>query len=526
MLLALFAAASCTGNFDDYNHNPNETRDDELQRDNYLVGSDLVQLQSTVIPTEEHLYQFSEILAAGAHGHYWEGTAIWPQKFIQGDEPENWSKAVFNDPMTDLYPSYRDILLRTDDPVILALAKLLRVATMHRQTDLYGPMPYSKILENKKGQLTVAYDSQQQIYSQMFVELDEALAVFAQNTDLSTEAFGDYDLVYGGRIDKWMLFANSLKLRMALRLSYVDEATARAKATEAIAGGVIQDNADNAQVQPSVNRLAMIFTNWKDHVISADLDSYMNGYNDPRLPKMFTPVEVKETITDPETGKPVEVTRQVYRGMRVGITPTSTEAAKAQCSFPVISDLSPILWMNAAEVAFLRSEYEMRWGTMSEAGNYYKKGVQLSFAEKGLTKADADTYLSDVSRRPAAYVDPMEGSYSFPAQSSVTPLWSDEDVAETALERIITQKWIAIYPLGNEAWAEYRRTGYPRLMPIPDQYNMSGGTIDTRYGARRLSYPPQEYAENRANVEAAVQNMLGGPDNGGTRLWWDVKPLN
>ena len=116
-------------------------------------------------------------------------------------------------------------------------------------------------------------------------------------------------------------------------------------------------------------------------------------------------------------------------------------------------------------------------------------------------------------------------SMDFPARSTITPVWNDADDPETALERIITQKWIAIFPLGNEAWAEYRRTGYPRLAPTPDECNKSGGTVTPKYGARRLQYPTEEYAENRANVEAAAATISGG-DNAGSRVWWDKKPLN
>ena len=105
----------------------------------------------------------------------------------------------------------------------------------------------------------------------------------------------------------------------------------------------------------------------------------------------------------------------------------------------------------------------------------------------------------------------------------ITIKWKEDAQFEENLERIITQKWIAIFPLGNEAWAEYRRTGYPKLMPAKD--NKSGGTVNSKYGMRRLPYPSEEYSENRTNVEAAITS-LGGPDNGGTRTWWDCKPLN
>ena len=518
------AATSCLDNFDEYNHNPNETTDEELERDNYSVGAKLLQLQNAVVPTEEHLYQFTEILAGDAYGGYAESTSdSWETKFSTYNPSADWLKAPFVDVMTDTYPPYRGILKATEDEVPLALANLLRVAIMHRLTDQYGPIPYSQIIEDKTEQLTVPYDSQQEVYTKMFEELDAAIAVLQANASLSTEAFGDYDQVYGGNMAKWVLFANSLKLRMAMRLVYVDEATAKAKALEAIGGGVIETNADNAKFQPTVNRCAMIWNDWQDHVISADLVSYMNGYNDPRREKMFTTVTVSETIKDPATGEETTVEKQVFNGLRIGTTPANANMAKKKCSFPIISDSDPFLWMNAAEVAFLKAEYQLRWGTMDEAGVLYKKGVELSFEERGA--GSADSYLATVAR-PEKYTDPLEAGDDFAPQSTITPIWSSEDDPETALERIITQKWIAIFPLGNEAWAEYRRTGYPRLASVLAEDDKSGGVVTLKYGARRIQYPAEEYAENRANVTDAVSNKLGGADNAGTRVWWDKKMLN
>ena len=110
---------------------------------------------------------------------------------------------------------------------------------------------------------------------------------------------------------------------------------------------------------------------------------------------------------------------------------------------------------------------------------------------------------------------------------------SDADIAAIAernLERLITQKWIAIFPLGTEAWCEYRRTGYPRLLPAVE--DKSGGTVDIKHGARRLPYPIEEYQRNNANLQAAIQTLDSETqgarrgDGMGTRVWWDCKPYN
>ena len=155
--------------------------------------------------------------------------------------------------------------------------------------------------------------------------------------------------------------------------------------------------------------------------------------------------------------------------------------------------------MNAAEIAFLRSEYELRWGSAVSAQSFYEQGIRLSFEERGV--AGAEDYIADEANVPEAYTDPLgviENNTALP-QSRITIKWKEDAQFEENLERIITQKWIAIFPLG--------------------------GTVNSKYGMRRLPYPSEEYSENRTNVEAAITS-LGGPDNGGTRTWWDCKPLN
>jgi len=98
--------------------------------------------------------------------------------------------------------------------------------------------------------------------------------------------------------------------------------------------------------------------------------------------------------------------------------------------------------------------------------------------------------------------------------------WNSGASEEEQLERIITQKWIAMFPNGTEAWSEFRRTGYPRLFPV--RYNYPSSGVDTNKQIRRMVFPQSEYSNNGAAVQEAVK-LLGGPDNGGTKLWWDKK---
>ena len=115
------------------------------------------------------------------------------------------------------------------------------------------------------------------------------------------------------------------------------------------------------------------------------------------------------------------------------------------------------------------------------------------------------------------YNDPVGNNSYSGKTSTITIAWNDSDTPEQQLERVITQKWLAMFPLGLEAWADYRRTGYPQLMPV--KINNSGGIVSTARGARRLAYPQEERINNLDNYNAAV-GLLGGADNMATDVWW------
>lgn len=511
--LVLLGMTGCLSDFENMNRNPNQVTDQQMQANNYKIGAQIKALEGIVVPVQEHMYQFTESLCGGPFAGY-IGTTVdgWKTKFETFNPSADWRKWPFANVLTETYAPYRGIVGSTTDEVAIAFAQLFRVAIMHRVTDCYGPIPYSKVIDNPKESIYVEYDTQETVYAKMLEELDEAIAAFTANVTLPTEAFSRYDMVYYGNIGQWLKYANSLKLRIAMRLSYIKPDISRAKAAEAIAAGVIMVNADNAAMHTTDNRTTLIYNDWGDHRVGADILNYMNGYADPRLVKMFLPNG---------NGK--------FAGIRIGIDVGSKSAAVENCSNLIVNGLTPYLWMNAAEVTFLRSEYELRWGSADAAKTLYEEAVRLSFEERGASGADA--YLTDKTSKPAAYNDPM-GKYSVTArQSEITIAWeADAAKFESNLERIITQKWIAIFPLGMEAWSEHRRTGYPRLLPAIE--DKSGGTVDLAYGARRIPYPVEEYQQNGVNLQGAIQ-LLNQETKGtrkgdimGTRIWWDCKPYN
>ncbi|MDR3119278.1 MAG: SusD/RagB family nutrient-binding outer membrane lipoprotein [Mediterranea sp.] len=516
-------AVSCTGNYEDYNVNPYEANKKQMEYDGYMMRSALTTLQAWVIPLDVNACQFTDCLLGGSYGGYLSdsNSGFNNKNFGTYAPQEGWSKVLFNDVIPKIFPALTDLKNATSDSVPLAVGNVIKVMAMQRITDAYGPIPYSKIGE--EGSLTAPYDSQEEIYKQMFAELDSAIHVMTRHR---TEDFtAQADMVYSGKVEKWVRLANSLKLRLAIRISVVAPDLAREKGEEAVKHeiGPILDNADNAYLTVASSnpfRVVCYEYNGGDSRVSADITSFMNGYKDPRREKFFTP----STFTEAELDGRAE---NGYHGLRSGIYMPAADMLKHYANINVSTN-SPILWMNASEVAFICAEGVMRgWhiNMTGEKGNrpderFYRRGIRLSFEKWGVGGADA--YMENRTFRNEPYKDPMGLADYSRTISTAAIQWLDTDWFSMGnLERLITQKWIANFPMGLEAWAEYRRTGYPRLMPA--SINNSGGTVDPEKMARRLTYPQTEYTENNENLSKAIANHLGGPDTMGTDVWWAKK---
>ena len=516
--LALFVGIlsfGCTGNFSEVNSTEGPTRK-EATGDFFNIGVHLSSLQTNVIVLSTiNAYQFNENLTGQPYARYLTITKdTWNiSNFCVFNAPINWLESLFNNQMTRLYSSWfelKKVLEEEDmmDHYAWGWAELLRVAAVHRTTDMYGPLPYSELKENT-GSMYVAYDTQQQIYMGLFEDLNVAIDIltrYVQSGGASEwTALKNYDLVYNGDFIKWIKFANSLKLRMAMRIAFVDQANAEKYVNEALAHpiGVITSNDDNAWITYGTNPLWVMYGPYADTRAAAEIMTYLKGYQDPRLEKYFVPAEESKE----------------YRSMRVGIAIPSHDWACKNFSVPRVEEKAPTLWMCAAEVAFLKAEASAYWGWIADdAEALYNEGIRLSFAQWGAGNVDA--YLNNNTLSQDNYADDQLNTAI--ALSTITIRWNEAATKEQKLERIIIQKWIALYPLGLEGWAEQRRTGYPRFFPIPNSQN-SDQTLRTR-GASRIPYPVSELQNNQANYLDAINNKgLGGRNDYGTRLWWDVK---
>lgn len=509
LLATLVALTSCTDEFAKINAPQDAASSDIMNGDNFKSGAFYLKLQSGVVPDGTGSYQHCENLTGDVWGRYMMSNVKWKgQNFSEFSyQHVGWINNPFNQ-LAQFYPSWKEIVENTKGTgVNYAWAQVLRVATMQRLTDLYGPLPYSKV-EGKD--LYVPYDSQEVLYKTMLQELTEAAETLKSYAEQNPNAtpMKDFDRVYGGDYSKWALFANSLKLRMAMRIRLVEPALAQQMAEEAVSGGVIETNNDNAAYQPAGrNSFWTIAQSWGDCRACADITSYMDGFKDPRQSKYFD----KSAFTGID-----------YAGLRSATDANDDQYKKY--SKVRVSETDKFIWMTAAEVAFLKAEGALcGWnmgGQTDDAGakKFYEDGIKLSFEQWGV--GDASSYITDAISKQADYVDPNGGKENMAHLSDITIKWESSVDNDRKLERIITQKWIAMWPLGQEAWSDYRRTGYPQFFPLVRR--PSENKYSTYKVANRLLFATTEYTENAENINAAV-GLLGGPDDFITPMWWQKK---
>lgn len=524
--LAMGLSTSCTSSFEDVNTNPNQAHENDLEKDNLSTGAFFTQMQNNVVlykdgaGNESSDYQVCQGLSHDLYSGYIGPTGTWASGSHNGTYRMTWYEQMYTKPFSRIMPAWQSLVAaaeKTNQPEIKALADILKVEAMHRVTDTYGPIPY---VNYGSGSLGTAFDSQQDVYKKFFEELDEAIDILTPFAGANATLMQDYDNVYDGSVNKWVKFANTLRLRLAMRIAYADATLAQTEAEKSINNpiGVIEAVDEHAQLLHSkLNYYHPNFDmqenfNAGEIRMSAAMDSYMNGYNDPRRTAYF------KTASDGQ-----------YHGVRCGTGNISSKVAayagEGISKLNIDQTSTPIVWMTAAESYFLRAEGALRgWNMGGTAQKFYEDGVRISFQEAGVS--GADSYLSNTTATPAAYEDNTGDGNGAASPSSITIAWDGNANFETNLERIITQKWIAMFPDGPEGWSEFRRTGYPKLFPVVR--NDSNGQISSTIQIRRLPYPQSEYTTNGAAVAAGVSvlnresnNATG--DNGGTTLWWDKK---
>jgi hypothetical protein len=501
LAVLLFIAAGCTKNFDSINSDPT------------TFGN----LPSAAIPKAFAQAEWEGVYADPGnyeviHSLYID---LWSQYFVDGGgyagdryvlDPGltifSWSLTY-----TVNLPSIKIVIDGTENtaPSANAIAKIWKTYMFHQETDMYGPIPY---FQAGLGLLSVPYDAQQSIYTDFFNTLDSAITTL-KASDQTQTPFGADDLIYAGSIPQWIKFASSLRLRLAMRISEINPTLAQTEAEKSVADGVMTTNADNAFVAVgpnSINGLAAEAP-WENMRMTSSMVSYLKGYNDPRMMQYYSPAD--------DDGQ--------YHGTRNGMNVTQVAAA-VSLNGTNLSNINTTRWsdvtqattplnvMYAAETDFLLAEAALNgWNVGGSPQQFYEQGISTSMNQWGIT--DAPT-IQNYIQSTATPVPPNDYLNS-PAVATIPVKFAPDAV--TQRQQILTQKWLALFPDGIEAWAELRRTGYPVLYPVVESDNPD---VPANTMISRWTWQQDEYNTNGKAVQAALP-LLGGPDKASTHVWWN-----
>ncbi len=478
-LAMILTATSCTSEFDEMNVDPNNPTKISAQ---YLLP---YALERSIDRYWGGRTRFERLNLDGA--------MLWMQylsRNIYSNEGDNYGispamqnnnwQAFFNDGLVN----FQRIITETGpqgsapNTNYEGVALVMRSWLFSVMTDLWGAIPYNDALKGTaiEAIYTPAYDSQEKIYEALLNDLKIA----NEKLNPAGPAISG-DIVHNGNILRWKRFANSLRLRLANRQAAKKPAESRAIMREILSDPtkypIITANADNAvlrstSVLPSNNEWHQVLiqesrTDWN---ISSTLADKMNGLNDTRITVYANPVGGKY-VGHPNGLPDAIATTYLATSSNVGSAFTRIDA--------------PSVLMTAAEVNLILAEAVLDGDiTTGTAKGYFEAGITASFEQYGLTV-------------PATY---------FATLGAVTR------------EKVLDQKWIALFGVGIEAWTEYRRTGFPVLPPKdPRAVFENDGVLPTR-----LPYPGSEYSLNKASLDKGIA-LNGGADNMKTKLWWVEK---
>lgn len=421
------------------------------------------------------------------------------------------SMAVFTSAFPNQINEISEVIKAVKDDAskinLYAVARIWRVYCFAQLTDLYGDIPYSQAAQGfNQSIFQPAYDPQKDIYADMLKELEEAATIL---DPANTNTFGASDLVYNGNVAQWKKFAYSLMLRLGMRMTKIDATAAQSWVTKAIAGGVITNYADIAKISyvgsgQNINKNPMAWNLLNDNYIWADgvsnteggkyqqvfIDS-LKANNDPRL-GVISVVYVNGVANADES---------IQKGMPSninGVKPSNFVTFSEPKQSTVLRVAAPLLLFTVAETNFLLAEAALRnWYSAETAAALHEKGIRAAMKQWDLISGATGTI--DQGR--------IDSYVTAHALNTGSPM-------DKQMEQIYNQFWVGIFPDAQEVYNNYRRTGYPALVPNNYPGNATGGKI-----LRRLLYPTSEQTLNKQSYNEAITRQ--GPDDLMTRVWWD-----
>jgi hypothetical protein len=473
VLLAV-VVVSCTTDFEEINTNPNAPT---IVTPNLLLPN-IIRAQSNMYL--DYGWSYGNIVIQ----HTSKRQFVNEDRYLWGDISAPWDVS---------YSTLRDVKNMINSSKAAGLknyegvALIMRCLIIQGVTDLYGECPNTEATSAVDGIVQPKYDKQEEIYNAVLADLKTANSLVGSGTEAV-----EGDILYSGNLTKWKKLANSLRIRMLMRIS--NKRSVNADLAEIIGDPgtypiftAVSDEAALTYLNAFPNQFPLHITrvgSFKEFCLSKTLADTLLHLKDPRI-KVF--------------GRPTEDNDSVYAGLPNGLS--DVDALNYGNSGRAISYVGTI-WFEEA---------------ITPRGLKIAKGVFMSYAElqfllaeaaqRGLIGGSANTYYEDGIKAAFAHFDtPIPADYLTKADVILS--------GGDPLVRIGTQKWISLFYHGMEAWADWRRTGFPVLLPGPS--NLNGNRIPSRF-----AYPLSEQALNAAKRSEAVSRQ--GADDINTKLWWDVQ---
>ncbi|MBP3227588.1 MAG: SusD/RagB family nutrient-binding outer membrane lipoprotein [Bacteroidaceae bacterium] len=461
---------------------------------------------------------------------------------------------VLNHPLIDSIPELKAINLLIYDYGASIMA------------DTYGPFPYQEY-KNNRTEAPFTYNDVESVYMTIIANIDTIVACLNHYETERPDWYKNtvqrllnrYEKLtldaYNGNqgMNTWIRFANSLKLRLAMRASKVVPQLAKQWAEEAVAAGVIESYDHQIGLTPMNegfnNPISEITKTWNDSRLGASFESLLMSLDHPYTHYLFA--KNGEDLKNNATGEVTPAGTRIV-GLRAG-GHFGEDQQYAGNQYVGVSqvrsiyiDMAPLYLMKWAEVDFLRAEGAVRgWNMGGSAEFFYYRAIEhASLADPalvaeswgdetddqylkwhdGFTESDGTVHprYTDLEEAlPYTYVDPFGDTPDMPSVTKIGVKWNEGDTPEVKLEKIITQKYIALYPNSYEAWAELRRTGYPRLFPVLNPWE-GDESLEDGDMIRRMTFPGRDDPSTNSDILNTGIPALGGPDVQAFRLWWDI----
>jgi hypothetical protein len=395
------------------------------------------------------------------------------------------------------------------DPYLHA-ARIITYDQTSQMVDLWGDIPYSEAgMLNLTGETTAPkFDSGQEIYAQLLNGLEESAAYFSNASldPLVASAFSKQDILLQGNLDKWERLANSLRLRLLMRISFQDENRAKTEVLEMLNTPASYPLLDESTFNVLLTPLTTYTDNMRNALTEVTshlapeflLEDVLKPANDPRIRVLFDK-NVSGGVQNAD-----------YNSMPADAPSSVQETNIAAGKYAVLDSATfinntqfPGILMTASEVNFLKAEALERWGSTADAQMAYEKAVTQS--------VDFMFYLN-ASNTTADDEAPVTAEEKADLLAAPTVVYAGTQ--QQKLEKIWTQKWVSFgFIQSIQSWAEVRRTKYPMLEFVTDN-----STPGSELPPSRLLYPGSEKTYNAENF-----SNVSSKDTPNTKIFWDVK---